>query len=122
MSVWLVTWEASKASLRPPKRVAAVLDGRTSGEQVRRIVEAIYAYHTYSEAELVAFAARGRNPYRATLGDVGGVPYDGLVTCGQDPFLTARLVDDLTTDPNGVVTWTERLPPEPRALIDWPDP
>ena len=114
MPAWLVTWEAPTASRRPPKRVAAVLDSRTPSEHVRRIMEALYAYHTYSEAELVA--ARERNPNPSAWAHVGGV-----IMCGQDPFLTARLVDDLGTDTNGVVTWTEQLPPEPRCLIDWPD-
>ena len=118
MPAWLVTWEASKASLRPAKRIAAVLDGRTSTEQVRRIVEVLYASHACSEAELVTFSAHGRNPYPATFDDVGGVRHEGLISCGHDPFLTARLVDDLRADSTGVVTWTERLPPEPRGVLE----
>jgi len=105
---WLVTWEGTSP---PAKRIVAVLDGRLGADDVRRTVEALYATHAYSEAELVAFSKSGKNPYPAHSGDIGGIPWVGQIVCGHNPYLVARLVDELKTDASGVVTWKERPVP-----------
>lgn len=114
MSTWLVTWETSNPELLPPKRVALVLNGRMGAEKVRKIVQALYASYSYSEAEMIPYRVETKNPYPAKFGDVGGVTYDGEITCGHNPFLAARLVDNLKSDASGNITWHERPRPTPR--------
>jgi hypothetical protein len=110
---WLVRWEGTSP---PAKRITAVLDGRLGAEVVRRIVEALYASHTYSEAEIVAFSPPDKNPYRAQLGNIGGIAWEGQIACGHNPHLVARLVDNLMTDASGAVTSHERPVPKPPVV------
>src|SRR6266566_6533081 len=102
---WLVTWEGTSP---PAKRVVAALDSRLGDDVMRRVVEALYIAHTYSEAETVAFSRPKKNPYPAQPSDLGGIPWWGQITCGHNPYLFARLVDKLKTDASGAVTWQER--------------
>ena len=89
MAHWLVTWEGTPRRL-PRQRIVGVFDSHQSGEQVRRMVEALYATHTYSAVELVRFYRK--NPYPAEFDRVRGVRYHGEITCGHNPYLRARIV------------------------------
>jgi hypothetical protein len=44
-----------------------------------------------------------------------GIPWEGRILCGHNPFLVARLVDELTLklDDNGneILTWKDREKP-----------
>src|SRR6266704_4711334 len=103
MAYWLVTWEGTPRRV-PRKRIAEVFDSRRSGEQVRRIVEALYATQTYSDAEMVRFYRK--NPYPAEPERVPtGGRYWGEITCGHNPYLRARIVKKLKCDAHGHVTW-----------------
>jgi hypothetical protein len=111
MAPWLVTWEASKTELLPPKRVAAVLHGRTSPDQVLQVVDALYAAQQYTEAELIAFRTQVRNPYPAEFVQMNGVRFRGRITCGHNPYLLARLVDNLRVTAGGAIAWRDRALP-----------
>lgn len=57
-----------------------------------QVVEALYASHAYSLAEMARWSKRPKsNPYRATAGP-------GFLQCGHNPFLTAWYVRKLTVD------------------------
>ena len=88
MAHWLVTWEGTPRRL-PRQRIVGVFDSHQSGEQVRRMVEALYATHTYSAV---------------------GVRYHGEITCGHNPYLRGRIVNKLKADAQGKVTWEELAP------------
>ncbi len=107
MAHWLVTWEGTPRRL-PRQRIVGVFDSHQSGEQVRRMVEALYATHTYSAVELVRFYRK--NPYPAEFDRVRGVRYHGEITCGHNPYLRGRIVNKLKADAQGKVTWEELAP------------
>jgi hypothetical protein len=107
---WLVTWEGTPRR-RPRQRIAGVFDTSRSGKQARQIVEALYATHTYSAAEMVQFYRK--NPYPAEFDRTQGVQYEGEITCGHNPYLRARIVNKLTSDRHGRVTWEESPPLKP---------
>jgi hypothetical protein len=73
-------------------------------------------YFTWSEQMAMAWPRHGRTPYPARFGqNANGEPWACEILCGDDPYLRARLVDDLTVKrgANGKekVTWKERSRP-----------
>ncbi len=120
ISAWLVTWEHAGDHAKPRQRVAAVLNPRLSGQRVRELVELLYANELYDPSERIAFIKdRGRNPYPAQFGSLGGVPWTGEIVCGHNPWLEARIVDNLRAVKDGEgaeqFDWNER--PKPRAQV-----
>jgi hypothetical protein len=114
---WLVTWEWEGAHAKPERRIAAILNPRWSPDRVRKYVELIYVNSCYSHSERIAYAKnRSFNQYPAEFVSVNGVPWEGEIICGHNPWLFARLVDNLAAtgepdDEEGVV-WTERCKPD----------
>jgi hypothetical protein len=117
MKAWLVTWEWTGDHAKRPTKVAEVLDPRFPPERVRRIVELLYAHETYTLAERIAWCLldKKKNPYPAKFVELEGLPWSGQIHCGHNPFLVARLVDDLVvkTDAQGreTATWKDRHKP-----------
>ena len=114
MATWIATWSGTDPNHVPKKKLALVVDGRTGAETVRKLVQAIFASYWYSEGELVAYRLEKHNPYPAKFGDLKGITWQGQISCGHNPHLFARLVDDLKADSLGNVTWKERPRPNPR--------
>ena len=111
-SAWLVTWEWSGNHAEPPRKIVEILSPHLSPERVRHIVELLY-HRDSLLAEKVAWRLRKRRqPYKAEFPAVDGVQWTGQIICGHNPWLLARLVDNLivTTDSGGkeTATWTER--------------
>lgn len=80
-------------------------------------MERIYINNYTSLRERVAYAKNKKHhPYPAQSHRINGVPWAGRMHCGRNPYLYARLVDDLSVnvDENGeeTLTWKER--PRPR--------
>jgi hypothetical protein len=116
MKAWLVTWEWVGDHAKRADVIAALLNPRLSAKRVGDIVELLYANEYYSLGERMAYIPKKKkNPYPAVFGRVDGVQWRGQITCGHNPFLFARLVDDLRVafDERGTeqATWKERPPP-----------
>lgn len=113
-TAWLVTrhWVAE----RPRFEIAGIFGRRLGGTRVREFVELIYltsGYFMLSEQLAIAWPRHGRLPYAARFGQTAdGEPWECEILCGDDPFLRARIVDDLTVerDAGGKETavWKER--------------
>ncbi|MGD1080464.1 MAG: hypothetical protein ABR881_19265 [Candidatus Sulfotelmatobacter sp.] len=106
------TWEHIGNHAKPPQRVAEILDPRLPPERVRQLVELLY-HRDASLSEKVAWRLRKqRQVYPAEFLKVEGVPYYGEITCGHNPWLRARLVDDLEIvrrqDGTETTTWKDR--------------
>ena len=107
MKAWLITWDWTGDVAAVADEVAAILNPRYSTERVADIVEFLYAKRNATASELVAYAARAaKNPYRP------GRQFSGGITCGHNPCLHARIVDDLSVSTDvetGIetITWTE---------------
>lgn len=97
MKAWLVTWEWSGEHAKRNEKVAALFDSRVSPERVRESVELLYAQAAYTLSERIAcfVGNRRRNPYPAECVKLEGVPWQGEIHCGHNPYLRARLVDEL---------------------------
>jgi len=114
VKAWLVTWEWCGEHAKRNEKVAAVFDARVSSERVRWAVELLYAQETYTLSERIAWCLgnRRRNPYPAEFVKLEGVPWEGEIHCGHNPYLRARLVDDLTVrrdhDGKETATWRDR--------------
>ena len=78
----------------------------------------IYAYSLYSNAEKIDIATgKLSNPYPVQWDTLKGVPWEGRMTCGHNPWLFARKVDNLRVEKDDVgvekVLWDERPKPVP---------
>ena len=109
--------------MKPQHAVAAVLNYRRSSETVRQIVEILYVNAQYSLAERIAWAGKKFNPYPAEFSELERRVWEGEITCGLNPWLWARLVDDLHVeideDGRERLLWTERPRPRlPKILVD----
>jgi hypothetical protein len=110
---WLVTrhWIADY----PKSEVAAIFSGRLGGSRVKEFVEllGVTSYYTLSEQAALQWSGHGQAPYPAKFGQTtAGHPWDGEILCGDDPYLHARVVNDLIVergaDGKEVATWKER--------------
>ena len=120
ITAWLVTWESAGDYARREDKIAAILGRRLTPEKIKEIVEIIYANKSYSHSEWIAFAKDKKlSPCNATFDDIDGRPWQGRILCGHNPWLEARLVDNLLVikDSDGVekLSWDERLKPD----INW---
>jgi hypothetical protein len=122
VSAWLVTrqWIAA----HPRSEVAAILSPRLGGVRVREFVELLHvtSSFTLSEQASMMWPRHGQTPYPAKFGQTeDGHRWEGEILCGNDPYLWARVVEDLTVeweaDGRETATWKER----PRAGSDSTD-
>ena len=118
ISAWLVTWESTAPLDRNP--VAAVFRPQLSAEKVRQIVEVLYANSEYTDSEKIRWAIKAKeNPYPAEFAGIGGARWQGQIHCGHNPYLFARLVDELRVenrdDGSEETIWEERPPPKLRT-------
>ena len=117
MKAWLVTWEWCGDHAKRDDKVAAIFNPRFSAERVRELVEFIHLSAMYTLGEQAACAQnKKRNPYPADFGATQyGVTWTGEIFCGHNPYLYARLVDDLAVEDEGEgkgkVLWNERPKP-----------
>src|SRR2546426_3476002 len=107
MKAWLITWEWTGEAAAVADRVVGVLNPRWTVKRVSEIIEFLYIECTSTLAEIAMYARNSdNNPYRAKR------DFNGQITCGQNPWLWARLVDDLeitADDQTRIerVTWRE---------------
>jgi hypothetical protein len=105
MKLWLVTWDWAGDAAAVADIIAALFPPQWSENRVSLHVEMLYALVNYNTRELAEYAKHpSRNPYKA-------LAERGIISCGHNPWLTARQVRDFqveTTD-NGLetITWTE---------------
>ena len=123
MKAWLITWEWIGDHAAVDDKVLDIISARRSAEWIRVYTERLYLTSESSMAELMQCAAynKPQKPaYRAEYGTIanGRIRYTGRITCGHNPFLFSRLVDNLEVDENDSVTWEERpLPQLPDSLF-----
>jgi hypothetical protein len=91
--VWLIRWERIGEHVNLPEpEIAAILSPRISGERIRELVELMYMNACFTLSERARYALRKKeNPYPARFGSLDGVPWTGMVECGHNPYLLARL-------------------------------
>jgi len=103
----------------PKWEVAAILSSRLGGVRVREFVELLdLVNYTLGEQLAMRWSRHGQTMCPDKFGQTReGDPWECEVLCGNDPYLWARIVDDLAVerDPEGKekTTWKER----PRASI-----
>jgi len=119
MSAWLITWDCSGNHAKPRDRVVEILDPRLSSERVRQIVELLYHKDAPLSEKVDWRLRRRQQPYPAESPSFHGVKWEGEINCGHNPWLRARLVDNLIigTDENGRerASWTDGHSPREMA-------
>ena len=112
VKAWLVTWEWFGNHAAQSDKVVEILNPRWSGERVRRLVELIYHRDALLSEKISWRVRRKRQPYPAEFVKFEGMPFEYEISCGHNPWLRARLVDDLevSIDRTGkeVATWKDR--------------
>jgi hypothetical protein len=123
-AAWLVTRHC--VSEYPKWEIAAIFNPKIGGIRVREFVELLnvtgdYTLRAQADMQWLRYG-KNRTPYGAHFGQTTkGHPWEGEILCGNDPYLRARLVDDLeiTHGEAGVETavWKER----PRSEAGFPE-
>jgi hypothetical protein len=113
MAYWLITWEF----VDNEEEIAAILNYRLSAEMVKRFVELLYVNKQFTLSERLEYAKnRKNNTYLAEFERIKGVQWQGRINCGHNPWLCARLVDNLhieiDNEGNEILRWDERPVPE----------
>jgi hypothetical protein len=111
---WVIRWDWCGAHAAIDQPVAAVLRPQTSPQQVKRIVELLYAAREYEPGEMLhAIRRNGHNPYPAQFDPEGDgrthrVQWSGEISCGHNPFLVARLATAWWADDgSGRIEWED---------------
>ena len=117
ISAWLVTWDHCGDHACPKERIAAILSPRLSAKHVRELVEFIYLNASFTVAERIRIMKNpNTNPYPAQFASTDGIPWGGQINCGHNPWLFARIVDNLrvlgSEEESKNVIWDERPIPE----------
>jgi hypothetical protein len=112
VKAWLVTWDWSGNHAKPDKTIVAILNPRWSPDKVREYVELLYVSLEYNFSERIAYASNPkRNPYPAQFNSTNGARWLGQITCGHNPWLFARKVENLRIKDDNEneesVTWNE---------------
>jgi hypothetical protein len=123
ISAWLITWESMGNHVETPNKIAVILDPRMKPDRVKTIIELLYVNEEYSLSDRISYAKSKRNnPYPAEYDAIGGVKWQGRITCGHNPWLEARLVDNLKVrlDDNGEeqIIWVDRKPPDFKKIYE----
>ena len=112
MKAWLlgIKWCSTGHHAAVDLPVVTILSARIGAKEVRRYVERRYIEETASLDEKLLYAKYKRPqkpPYRALL-------EQGTIHCGHNPWLEARLVDDLRVeedaDGKAVLKWAKPSP------------
>jgi hypothetical protein len=111
---WLVTWEWFGNHAKPKDKIVEILDPRITPERVRQIVELLY-HRDASLREKIAWRLSKRTQiYPAEFQTMEGVRWTGEIICGHNPWLRARLVDNLIIETDAeskeTASWDDRHP------------
>lgn len=106
-SAWLVTWEwiGNHERKNESGKIASILNYRHTPEKVKKHIEQLYIDSEYLLEDMFACAKRMKNnPYPPTS-------EGGKITCGHNPYLLARKVQNLKlekdADGNNELIWDE---------------
>src|SRR5690606_36421892 len=93
MKAWLVTWDKASEYVTVDDSIVSILHSRLSPRRVGDFIEQLYADFTYTPSEKLARLRNKKlNLYQAQISD------GGIVICGDNPFLYARIVQNLRVD------------------------
>jgi hypothetical protein len=81
----------------PERRIVAILNARWGSHRVRDHIQVLHDSACLSLSDqIAAIKGKGDHLYPATFGQTrSGHRYEGKITCGHNPWLYARLVDDI---------------------------
>lgn len=93
---WLVRWESTEEPVQE-QSIIAIFDSRKSSDFVADFVQQFYISHTCSIEEKVHYSSHSKEfPYQVEYERVRGAPWLGSMSCGHNPFITARVVEHLS--------------------------
>lgn len=99
---WLVTWEGTDPRDFPGREIISIQDPRVPPEAIKKFVHNIYISSMESLEDQMYFSTRkNKHPY---------LPESdyGKITCGHNPCIDARIVENLTSSNNGeTIEWDE---------------
>lgn len=115
---WLITWESlEKEECLFDKKIISIRDARVSNERIAEFIEQFYIATQYNLSSKFCFSSRFKiNPYPVKYSNTeknGRYIYTGQMTCGDNPYIFARIVENLIiySNDNGEeeIKWSEKL-------------
>jgi len=108
MKAWVITRETPNANAVHNTVVVGLLSARKSAEAVKDYVEWLYVTLECSTEDLMGFVKYSKpyKPYEAQYFTTNtGVSHKVGMYCGHNPFLIARLADNVNLKKNGWLEW-----------------
>lgn len=120
--IWLITWEWCGNHVNKKDKIVDIFHPNTSGEKMRQIVERLYVNTELNLTEKLKYLYSSKNTaYPAKFDTINKVPYQGKIFCGHNPYLYARLVENIkiNTDKNGneELIWDEIAKPQIGVVV-----
>jgi len=111
VSAWLYYWKHQSGSPLPiasDGEVVAVLPSRSADKRVKETLERLYLERAATPAELILWRKEGSGPYPARHDAyIHQVPYAVSYSCGHNPILRARYVENLVSGGEYELSWDE---------------
>ena len=98
MNAWVITWEGTSSHINDENRLVAIIGARRSSSYITELVEFLYLRASSGADEMAYFANRPKKkPHKAERRlMINLVPHGDRVSCGDNPFLYARKVSNLS--------------------------
>ena len=115
MKAWVIAWDAGRNRTVPSPKVVAVLPARLSIRRIERFLSYLYINLSGSPDERAEYARSGRLPLPFQPQITGPtdphfkVPRSSEVIVGHNPWLHARVVENLRASGKGF-TWSGKIP------------
>lgn len=108
-SAWLITWDWNGDHAKVEDKLVAILDYRRSARYIERLLEQMYVSSQLAYHEQLRYAKnRESSPYQVghrvveilkkraeRYGETTLAKASDIMMCGENPFLYARIVNDL---------------------------
>lgn len=98
--VWLIEWCSTNNSPSPTGNdFIGIYDGRVDYRFIAKLIEFYYATFNYTKSEMsCSFCGNAKKTiYPALIGN-----YVGKMSCGNNPFISARLVENIVIDGDNI--------------------
>ena len=124
MKAWIIIWNWVGEHAKHEKPLVNILSARNHPKAVLQYVDFYYTSETSSVQEKIDQAKYNKpslSPYQADFERIDGVEFQGLITCGHNPYLEAFVADNIRAadTPYGITWETTSLDRARRVAREW---
>ena len=116
-SAWIIYWNYAEKKF-DQSHIIAIFDSRNSNRCIESFIIHHYLAHQGTLEEKVYFSSHIKEyPYKVEYEKINGVKWSGSMSCGHNPFITARIVRNLCLSykdkDDEIIHWDDFKPTPP---------